>query len=86
MAPDSNENTYVRQFDSSLRRSPKTRPVAVTMNISMTDRATAREFRVYAKQSPKAPLYHLDCGDGSADLGMRAGATVRVLGRHFFTW
>lgn len=83
MAPDWNENTYAQQFDSSLRRSPKTRPVAVTMNVTMMDQATAREVRVYAQQAPNAPLYHLDSGE---DIDMPNRATVRILGRHYFTW
>lgn len=83
MAPDWNENTYARQFESSLRRSPKSRPVAVTMNVSMMDQDTAREVRVFAQRAPNAPLYHLDCGE---NIDMPTRATVRILGRHYFAW
>ena len=43
MTPDWNEHTYEQQFDSSLRRSPKSRPVPVTTNLRIMDEATARE-------------------------------------------
>lgn len=85
MAPDWNENTYARQFDSNLRRSPKSRPVAVTMNVSMMDRETAREVKIFAQRAPNAPLYHLDSSEDQ-DIDMPTRATVRILGRHYFTW
>lgn len=85
MAPDWNENTYARQFESSLRRSPRSRPVAVTMNVTMMDESTAHEVKIFARQSPNAPLYHLDCGEDQ-DTDMPSRATVRILGRHYFSW
>ena len=51
MAQDWNENTYAQQFDGSLRRSPKSRPVAVTTNLRMMNEATAHEVRMYAQRA-----------------------------------
>jgi len=81
MKPEWNENAHEQQFDSSLRRSPKSHPVPVTTNLRMMDQASAREFRVYARQAPGAPLYVLDCGE---DLPLHP--SLRALGRHYFTW
>lgn len=81
MKPEWNENTYEQQFDGSLKRSPKSRPVAVTTNLRMMTEETAREIRIYARQSPKAPRYVFDCGD---DLPLHP--SLRALGRHYFTW
>jgi len=60
MKPEWNENTYEQQFDSSLRRSPKSRPVPVMTNLRMMDQATAREVRIYAKETVGSPWYELD--------------------------
>ena len=81
MKPEWNENTYQQQFDSSLRRSPKSRPVPVTTNLRMMDVATAREVRVYAQHAAAVPLYVLDPGE---DLPLHP--SLRALGRHYFTW
>jgi hypothetical protein len=81
MAQDWNENTYAQQFDGSLRRSPKSRPVAVTTNLRMMNEATAHEVRMYAQRAPGAPRYVLDPGE---DLPLHP--SLRALGRHYFTW
>jgi hypothetical protein len=81
MKPEWNENTYEQQFDSSLRRSPKSRPVPVTTNLRMMDVATAREIGVYAREAQGAPLYVLDPGK---ELPLHP--SLRALGRHYFTW
>jgi hypothetical protein len=81
MAHDWNENTYTQQFDGNLRRSPKSRPVAVTTNLRLMSEQTSREVRNYAHQAQGAPLYVLDPGE---DLPMHP--SLRALGRHYFTW
>lgn len=81
MKPEWNENTYEQQFDGSLKRSPKARPVAVTTNLRMMTEPTAREIRHYAHQAPSAPRYVFDCGE---DLPLHP--SLRALGRHYFTW
>jgi hypothetical protein len=81
MKPEWNENTYEQQFEGSLRRSPKSRPVAVTTNLRMMNEPAAREIRMYAQQAPGAPQYVIDCGE---DLPLRP--SLRALGRHYFTW
>lgn len=81
MKPEWNENTYEKQFESSLRRSPKSRPVPVTTNLRMMDQASSREMRIYARQSPAAPRYVLDPGE---ELPLHP--SLRALGRHYFTW
>ena len=81
MKPEWNENTYEQQFDSSLRRSPKSRPVPVTTNLRMMGEATAREVRIYASHAAEAPQYVLDPGE---DLPLNP--RLRALGRHYFTW
>lgn len=81
MKPEWNENTYEQQFESSLSRSPKSRPVPVTTNLRMMDKATAREIKVYAHQAPGAPLYVFDPGE---DLPLHP--SLRALGRHYFSW
>jgi len=80
MKPEWNENTYEQQFDSNLRRSPKSRPVPVTTNLRMMDQATAREVRIYAGHAG-APQYVFDPGE---DLPIHP--SLRALGRHYFTW
>jgi len=57
MTPDWNEHTYEQQFDSSLRRSPKSRPVPVTTNLRIMDETTAREVRIYAKAAAGTPTF-----------------------------
>ena len=42
MAHDWNENTYTQQFDGSLRRGPKSRPVAVTTHLHMMNQVRLR--------------------------------------------
>ena len=81
MAQGWNGNTYTQHFDGSLRRSPKSRPVAVTTNLRLMDESTAREVRSYAQQAPGAPQYVLDPGE---DLPLHP--SLRALGRHYFTW
>jgi len=81
MKPEWNENTYEQQFDGSLHRIPKTRPVPVTTNQRLMDAATAREMRVYARYAAGAPRYDFDPGE---DLPLHP--TLRALGRHYFTW
>jgi hypothetical protein len=81
MKPEWNENTYEQQFDSSLRRGPKSRPVPVTTNLRMMDAATAREIQVYAREAEGVPLYVLDPGEK-----LPLHPSLRALGRHYFTW
>jgi hypothetical protein len=81
MKPEWNENTYEQQFDSSLKRSPKSRPVPVTTNLRMMNEASAREIRIYAHQAPSAPRYVFDCGEE-----LPLNPSLRALGRHYFTW
>lgn len=81
MKPDRNENTYTQQFDGSLRRSPKSRPVPVTINFRMMTDAAAREVRSYAGEAAGTPLYVFDCGEN-----LPQNPTLRALGRHYFTW
>lgn len=81
MKPEWNENTYEQQFDSSLKRSPKSRPVPVTTNLRMMDRATALEVKIYAKAATGTPRYVFDPGE---ELPMHP--SLRALGRHYFTW
>jgi len=81
MKPEWNENTYEQQFDSSLRRSPKSRPVPVTTSLRMMDVATAREIQIYARHASGTPQYEVDPGQ---DLPLHP--SLRALGRHYFTW
>jgi hypothetical protein len=81
MKPEWNENMYEQQFDSSLRRSPKSRPVPVMTNLRMMDQATAREVRVYAKEASGAPWYEDVSPEGPA-----IHPSLRAMGRHYFTW
>ncbi|HTM16365.1 MAG TPA: hypothetical protein VL135_05660 [Terracidiphilus sp.] len=81
MKPEWNENTYEQQFDSSLRRSPKSRPVPVMTNLRMMDQATAREVRVYAKEAAGAPWYEVESRDA-----LPLHPSLRAMGRHYFTW
>jgi hypothetical protein len=81
MAQDWNENTYAQQFDGSLRRSPKSRPVAVTTHLRLMNEETAREVKVYAQRATGAPQYVFDPGE---DLPLHP--SLRALGRHYFTW
>ena len=81
MAQDWNENTYAQKFDGSLRRGPKSRPVAVTTHLHMMSEGTAREMRIYAQQAPGAPQYVLDPGEN-----LPLHPSLRALGRHYFTW
>jgi hypothetical protein len=81
MTPDWNEHTYEQQFDSSLRRSPKSRPVPVTTNLRIMDETTAREVRIYANAAVGTPEYDLEsCEDTPLQPSLRA------VGRHYFTW
>jgi hypothetical protein len=81
MTPDWNEHTYEQQFDSSLRRSPKSRPVPVTTNLRIMDETTAREVRIYAKAAAGTPEYILEsCEEAPLQSGLRA------VGRQYFTW
>ncbi len=77
MKPDWNENTYEQQFESSLRRGPKSRPVPVTTNLRMMEPATAREIMLYAEEAAGMPRYELEA---------RERATLKAKGRHYFTW
>lgn len=81
MKPEWNENTYSKQFDGRLQRSPKVRPVPVTINVRMMTDETAHEVSGYVSQAVGAPLYVFDCGE---DLPRHP--TLRALGRHYFTW
>jgi len=81
MKPEWNENAYEQQFDSSLRRSPKSRPVPVVTNLRMMDQATAREMRIYAKAGNGAQGYIFDRGE---ELPLHP--SLRAMGRHYFTW
>jgi hypothetical protein len=81
MKPEWNENTYEQQFDSSLRSSPKTRPVPVTTNLRMMSKATSREVWIYAKVATGTPEYVFDPGE---ELPLHP--SLRALGRHYFTW
>jgi len=81
MAHDWNENTYAQHFDGSLRRSPKSRPVALTTNLHLMNEATAREVRTYARQAQGAPQYVFDPGEN-----LPLHPSLRALGRHYFTW
>ena len=81
MKPEWNENTYEQQFDSSLRRAPKSRPVPVMTNLRMMDQATARELRVYAKETAGAPWYKVESRDA-----LPLHPSLRAMGRHYFTW
>ena len=81
MAHDWNENTYTKQFDGTLRRSPKSRPVAVTTNLRLMNDSTAREVRIYAQEAAGAPRYVLDPGEE-----LPQHPSLRALGRHYFTW
>lgn len=81
MKPEWNENTYEQQFDGRLKGSPKSRPVAVTTNLRMMTEETAREIKIYARQSPHPPRYIFDCGE---DLPLHP--SLRALGRHYFGW
>lgn len=81
MKPEWNENTYGQQFDGRLKRSPKSRPVAVTTNLRMMNEQTSREVRVYACPSLRAPKYVFDCGEK-----LPSNPSLRALGRHYFVW
>ncbi|HEY2467419.1 MAG TPA: hypothetical protein VGI45_06215 [Terracidiphilus sp.] len=81
MKPEWNENMYEQQFDGSLKRSPKSRPVAVTTNLRLMTKETAHEIRHYARQAPSTPRYIFDCGE---ELPLHP--SLRALGRHYFTW
>jgi hypothetical protein len=81
MKPEWNENTYEQQFDSSLRRGPKSRPVPVVTNLRLMDQATTREISIYAVQGSTSPQYDFEC-DEQAGLH----PSLRALGRHYFTW
>lgn len=86
MAQDWNENTYAQQFNGSLRRGPKSRPVAVTTNLHMMNEATAREVRIYAQTAPGAPQYVLEPGEFESGEDLLLHPSLRALGRHYFTW
>ncbi len=81
MAQDWNENTYAQKFDGSLRRGPKSRPVAVTTHLHMMNEATAREVRMYAQEVPGTPQYVLDPREN-----LPLHPSLRARGRHYFTW
>ncbi len=81
MKPEWNENMYEQQFDSSLRRSPKSRPVPVMTNLRMMDQATAREVRVYANEASGSPWYEVESPEG-----LSIHPSLRAMGRHYFTW
>ena len=81
MKPEWNENTYEQQFDGSLRRSPKSRPVPVMTNLRMIDAATARELRIYAKDAADAPYYEIEPRES-----LPLHPSLRAMGRHYFTW
>jgi len=81
MKPEWNENMYEQQFDSSLRRSPKSRPVPVMTNLRMMDQETAREVRIYAKEAAGAPWYELEPHEE-----LPARPHLRAVGNHYFTW
>ena len=78
MKPEWNENAYEQQFDSSLRRGPKSRPVPVMTNLRMMDQATAREIMFYAEEAAGTPCYELELRSNHSGL--------RATGRHYFTW
>jgi hypothetical protein len=81
MKPEWNENAYEQQFDSSLRRSPKSRPVPVMTTLRMMDQTTAREMRVYAKEVTGAPWYEVESRQT-----LPLHPSLRATGRHYFTW
>ena len=81
MKPEWNENTYEQQFDSSLRRGPKSRPVPVTTNLRLMDRSTARELQIYAEEAAGVPRYELETRDARP-----LHPSLRAMGRHYFTW
>ena len=81
MKPEWNENTYEQQFDGSLRRGPKSRPVRVMTNLRLMDQATAREIKVYAKEVEGAPWYEVESREG-----LPLHPSLRAMGRHYFTW
>jgi hypothetical protein len=81
MKPEWNENAYEQQYDSSLRRSPKSRPVPVMTNLRMMDQANAREVMVYAKEAGGAPWYEVQPREG-----LPLHPSLRAMGRHYFTW
>ena len=84
MAQDWNENTYAQQFNGSLRRGPKSRPVAVTTHLHMMNEATAREMRIYAQTGAWSAAIRFRTGDLGEDLPLHP--SLRALGRHYFTW
>lgn len=81
MKPEWNENTYEHQFESSLRRGPKSRPVPVTTNLRLMDRATVREIMIYADEASGIPRYEVESRDG-----LPLHPSLRAMGRHYFTW
>jgi hypothetical protein len=81
MKPEWNENTYEQQFDSSLRRSPKSRPVPVMTNLRMMDQTTAREVRIYADEAAGVPTYQVD---DRKNLPLHP--SLRATGLHYFIW
>ena len=81
MKPEWNENTYEQQFDSSLRRGPKSRPVPVTTNLRLMDRATARELHIYAEEAVGVPRYEVETREARP-----LHPSLRAMGRHYFTW
>ena len=81
MKPEWNENTYEQQFESSLRRGPKSRPVPVTTNLRLMDRATVREIMIYADEASGIPRYEVESRDG-----LPLHPSLRAMGRHYFTW
>jgi hypothetical protein len=81
MKPEWNENTYEQQFESSLRRGPKSRPVPVVTNLRTIDPATARELRIYANEAAGPPCYELEARES-----LPLHPSLRATGRHYFTW
>ena len=81
MKPEWNENTYEKQFDSSLRRAPKSRPVPVMTNLRMMDQATTQEIMVYAEEAAGIPQYNIE-SRGAQPLH----PSFRAVGRHYFMW
>lgn len=79
--PKWNENAYEQQFDSSLRRGPKTRPVPVMTNLRIMNQATLREMKVYAKEAAGASWYEVESHEDRP-----LHPSLRAMGRHYFTW
>jgi hypothetical protein len=81
MSPQSNGNTFTKQFVGNLRGQSDPVPVRVDTTLRIMTEETAREVREYISEATAVPHYVFN---GATNLPLHP--SLNAYGRHYFTW